>query len=77
MHCTVHRPPLIVLHYSNVEPFQWPSKGQSINLCITVTGSVDILYKILYNTVLDVIFNASLFICVALSSPLFATLVVH
>ncbi|XP_019851351.1 PREDICTED: uncharacterized transporter C405.03c-like [Amphimedon queenslandica] len=52
-------PPLIVLHYSNVEPFHWPSK--------------DILYQILYNTVLDVTFNASLFICVALSSPLFAT----
>ena len=54
-------PPLIILHYTKVEVFEWPSW--------------EILQLMLLNAALDVAFNGFLFVCIALSSPLFATYV--
>ena len=52
-------PPLIILHYTKLEVFEWPTWE---------------IYKLMFlNAALDVTFNGFLFVCIALSSPLFAT----
>ena len=52
-------PPLIVLHYSGIEHFEWPTW--------------EVLRLMVLNAALDVAFNGLLFVSIALSSPLFAT----
>ena len=37
---------------------------------------LDVLQLMFYNAMLDVIFNAALFVCIALSSPLFTRFVI-
>ena len=51
-------PPLIILHYTGVEVFEWPS--------------VDVLKLMVINAMMAVLFNALIFVSIALSSPLFA-----
>jgi solute carrier family 35 protein F5 len=51
-------PGFLILHYSGVEPFEWPP--------------YDIFILLLWNALLDIVFNAGLLICIALSSALFA-----
>ncbi len=52
-------PILIILHYSGGEPFELPDLPT---------------FRILVlNALLDIVFNMSLFVCIALSSPLIAT----
>lgn len=52
-------PPLIILHYTKLEVFEWPSW--------------EIFKLMLLNAALDVAFNGLLFVSIALSSPLFAS----
>ena len=52
-------PPLILLHYTKIEVFEWPS--------------LDMLKLMILNAFMDVGFNGFLFVSIALSSPLFAT----
>ena len=52
-------PPLILLHYTKLEVFEWPTW--------------EIFRLMVLNAVLDVGFNGFLFVCIALSSPLFAS----
>ncbi len=52
-------PVLIILHYSGGEPFELPDLPQ--------------LRILLLNALLDIVFNLSLFVCIALSSPLVTT----
>jgi hypothetical protein len=52
-------PGFLILHYSGVEPFEWPP--------------YDIFILLLWNALLDIVFNAGLLICIALSSALFAS----
>ena len=52
-------PPLILLHYTKVEVFEWPTW--------------EIFRLMVLNAALDVTFNGCLFVAIALSSPLFAS----
>lgn len=52
-------PLLVVLHFTGLEPFELPS--------------LSVFKMLLLNSGLDIIFNLSLFVCIALSSPLIAT----
>ena len=52
-------PPLILLHFTKIEVFEWPSW--------------EILKLMFLNAFLDVGFNGCLFVAIALSSPLFAS----
>ena len=52
-------PILIILHFSGGEPFELPD--------------LHTFQLLLLNAALDIIFNLSLFVCIALSSPLVAT----
>ena len=52
-------PLLVVLHFTGYERFELPD--------------LPTFKSLLVNTVLDLIFNLSLFVCIALSSPLITT----
>ena len=52
-------PPILILHYAGVEPFEWPEM-QDFKLLVL-------------NAALDVVFNGALLVSIALSSPLFVT----
>lgn len=52
-------PPIVIFHFSGLERFELPTRG--------------ILLLMFWNGLLDIIFNACLLICIALTSPLFAT----
>ncbi len=52
-------PLLVIVHFMGVEPFTLPTLKQ--------------LYLLLAMTVLEIVFNGALLVCIALSSPLFAS----
>ena len=52
-------PPLIILNYTKVEVFEWPTW--------------EIFELMVLNAALDVVFNGLLFVSIALSSPLFSS----
>ncbi len=53
-------PPIIILHYSGFEPFQFPPTMELFGLLVA-------------NALMDIIFNGCLLVCIALSSPLYAS----
>ena len=53
-------PPIIILHFTGVEPFEIPP-------------SMELFGMLVLNSFLDIVFNGCLLVCIALSSPLFAT----
>lgn len=57
-------PPIIILHYTNIEPFELPP-------------SMYIFWMMVLNVFLDIISIGALLVCIALSSPLFYTYVRH
>ncbi len=52
-------PFILIFHYTNIEPFELPD--------------LPTFELLVVNIFLDLIFNAALFVCIALSSPLFTT----
>ncbi len=53
-------PPIIILHYSGFEPFQFPPTVKLFGLLVA-------------NAAMDIVFNGCLLVCIALSSPLYAS----
>ena len=52
-------PLLVILHFTGLETFEFPN--------------LEIFENLLINVYLELVFNMGLYICIALSSPLFAT----
>ena len=53
-------PPFLVLHFSGFEPFAVPYTMELFGLLVL-------------NAVMDIVFNGCLLVCIALSSPLYAS----